>query len=215
MGRSKKADLITATYTLLSESSPQDISIRAIAAEAGCTTGAVYRHFDSVNRLILVASIKFLEDYMVELNDLLLRDDGSLGLHIEMWRAFGRQAFANVDVFEMMFWQTSEDELSDAIFSYYQVFPESWRKLSGFHVMMFFNSSIKERNLILLNRCMAPYNLKQSNIEMINDLEVCSFHGLLMEYRGSYRDPNKAQEGLDRYMKMLDYIIELVEASAK
>ena len=214
VGRSKKADLIKTTYTLLAESSPQDLSIRAIASAANCTTGAVYRHFANVDHLLLVGSVKFLEDYMVDLNDLLLKDDDPLYQHIEMWRSFGRQAFANVDVFEMMFWKTSEDALNDAIFSYYQEFPESWRKLSGFQVMVFFSSSLEERNLLTLNRCMAGYKLSQSTVKMISDIEICAFHGLMMEYRDCYREPGKAEEGLQRYMEMLDYILGTVRALA-
>lgn len=214
MGRSKKADLIKSTYTLLSTAAPEDLSIRAIASAAGCTTGAVYRHFDSVDHLMLVASVKFLEDYMVDLNDLLLKDDDPLFQHIEMWRSFGRQAFAHVDAFEMMFWKASEDDLNDAIFSYYQEFPESWRKLSGFQVMVFFSSSLKERNLLTLNRCMAEYKLSKSTVEMINDIEICCFHGLMMEYRDCYREPGKAEEGLLRYMEMLDYMLGTVRIAA-
>jgi len=215
VAKSKKADLIKTTYTLLAENRPQDLSIRAITAEAGCTTGAVYRHFDSVDHLIMVASVKFLEDYMADLNDLLLQDDDPLRQHIEMWRSFGRQAFANVDVFDMMFWDKSEEELNDAIFSYYQEFPESWRKLSGFQVMVFFNSSLQERNLLTLNRCMVDYKLSESTIAMINDVEICSFRGLLMEYRDCYREPGKAEEGLVRYMEMLDYLLGLVRVAAE
>ena len=215
MGRSKKADLIKTTYTLLEKSSPQDLSIRAIAAAADCTTGAVYRHFTNVDHLLLVGAVKFLEDYMVDLNDLLLKNDDPLFQHIEMWRSFGRQAFANVDVFEMMFWKAGEDELNDAIFSYYQEFPESWRKLSGFQVMVFFSSSLEERNLLTLNRCMAEYKLSQSTVKMINDIEICAFHGLMMEYRDCYREPGKAEEGLERYMEMLDYILGAVRVLAQ
>ncbi len=210
VAKSKKADLIRAAYTLLEEHRPQDLSIRAIAAAADCTTGAVYRHFESVDHLLLVASVKFLEDYMADMNDLLKRDDNPLFQHVEMWRSFGRQAFANVDVFEMMFWQCDEEALNDAIFAYYQEFPESWRRLSGFQVMVFFSSSLKERNLLTLRRCMAEHQLKESTIEMINDIEICSFHGLMMEYRGCYREPGKAEEGLMRYMEMLDYMLGAV-----
>lgn len=214
MGHSKKADLIKTTYTLLADNSPHELSIRTITAAAGCTTGAVYRHFNNVDHLMLVASVRFLEDYMVDLNDLLLKDDDPLYQHIEMWRSFGRQAFANVDVFEMMFWDVNEEELNDAIFSYYQEFPESWRKLSGFQVMVFFNSSLKERNLLTLNRCMAEYKLSQPTVEMINDIEICCFHGLLREYRSCYREPGKAEEGLTRYTEMLDYMLGTVRVAA-
>lgn len=215
VGRSKKADLIEATYTLLAENRPHDLSIRAIASAAGCTTGAVYRQFENAEHLILVASVKFLEDYMADLNDILLNDEDPLRQHVEMWRAFGRQAFANVDTFEMMFWETSEDRLNDAIFSYYQEFPESWRRLSGFQVMVFFSSSLKERNLLTLNRCMEKYKMSQSEVEIINDAEICSFRGLMMEYRHCYREPGKSEEGLRRYMEMLDYMLNLIVGARK
>ena len=214
-GGRKAAALLQAAYELMAENRPQDLSIRAIAAAAGCTTGAVYRNFNNIDHLLLVASVGFLEDYMVDLNDLLRMDGDPLRQHIEMWRSFGRQAFANVDVFETMFWQVGEDDLNEAIFSYYQEFPESWRKLSGFQVMVFFSSSLKERNLLTLNRCMAEYKLKASTIEMINELEILSFHGLLMEYRGCYREPGKAEEGLLRYMEMLDYMLGLIHVAVQ
>ena len=213
--RSKKIDLIEAAYALLTQNSPQNLSIRTVASAAGCTTGAVYRHFDSLDHLFLVASIRFLEDYMEDLNGLLLKDEDPLRQHIEMWRSFGRQAFANIDVFEMMFWNVDGDVLNDAIFAYYQEFPERWRKLSGFQVMVFFGSDIHERNLLTLNRCMAEYKLKASTIGIVNDLEILSFHGLMMEYKNCYRIPGKAEEALNRYMKMLDQMLELLIAAVQ
>lgn len=210
--QSKKADLIKAASALLAESKPQDVSIRSIAAAAGCTTGAVYRQFTGAEDLIRVACIKFLEDYMVDLNDILLMDDKPLEQHIAMWRSFGRQAFANVDVFELMFWDMDEDTLNDAIFAYYQEFPESWRKLSGFQVMVFFSSNIRERNFLTLKRCMAKYKLSEEEVGIINDLELNSFRGLLREYRDCYREAGRPEEALERYMKMLDYILARAKA---
>ena len=215
VGRSKKADLIKAAYTMLADARPGDLSIRAIAAAAGCTTGAVYRHFDNLEHLIVVSAVKFLEDYIVELNDLLRSSNDPLQQHIEMWRAFAHQAFKNIDVFEMMFWGVDADSLNDAIFSYYQEFPESWRRLSGFQAMVFFSSSLSERNLLTLNRCMSEYKLAPSTIEMLNDVEICSFRGLMREYQDCYREPGKAEEGMERYMEMLDYMLGLVRIAAQ
>lgn len=207
----KRADLIKAAAALLAESKPQDLSVRSIAAAAGCTTGAVYRQFNSAEHLIRIACVKFLEDYMADLNEILLADDEPLKQHIAMWRTFGQQAFANVDVFELMFWDMDEDDLNDAIFAYYQEFPEGWRKLSGFQVMIFFSSNIRERNLLTLKRCTAKYKLSEIEVHIINDLELTSFRGLLREYGDCYREPGKPEEGLERFMSMLDYVLGLVQ----
>lgn len=214
MDHSKKSDLIRATYTLLEERGPENLSIRAIAAAAGCTTGAAYRHFKSLDHLLIVSCVKYLEDYIIELDDILENEKDPLTLHVEMWRSFSHQAFAHVDAFEVMFFDHREDELNDAIFTYYQESPDIWRKLTGFQTMVFFSSSIRERNLLTLKRCMADMGLSATTIEMLNDLELTCFHGMLMEYRDCYREPGKAEEGTNRFMNMLDYVIELIRTDA-
>ena len=75
-------------------------------------------------------------------------------------------------------------------------------------------SKTKKRKDIL-NRCMAPYKLSQTTINILNELEICSFHGLMMDYRDCYRERGKAQEGLERYMQMLDYMLGAVVVAAQ
>ena len=81
--------------------------------------------------------------------------------------------------------------------------------------MVFLNSNLEERNLLTLNRCMANYKLEASMISMIGNIEICCFHGLMMEYRDCYREPGKAEEGLAEFMAMLDYIHKLIRSAAR
>ena len=208
MAQNKKKDLIQTTYEMLKTQSPKDLSIRSIADAANCTSGAVYRHFDNLEHLILVAAVKFLENYIVDLGQILGGEQDPMKLHIEMWRSFSVQAFKNVEVFELLFWDKYEDMLSEALFTYYQEFPDRWRELNGFVAMIFFNSNLKERNMISLNRCVAMGVLHRDSVERLGDLEYFMFHGLLMEYRSCYREEGKPEEGHNRFMEMLDYVIE-------
>ena len=79
--------------------------------------------------------------------------------------------------------------------------------------MVFFSSSLKERNMLTLNRCLADCKLSVTTVEMVGEIEICSFHGLLMDYRDCYREHGKAEEGHLRFMDMLDCIHGFVRSS--
>ena len=208
MAQTKKKELIVTTHELLAKHSPAELTIRSIAEAAGCTSGAIYRHFDNMEDLILLASVRFLEDYVVELGDLMADEKDPLKQHRGMWEAFGHQAFKNVEVFEMLFWSKYESRLMDAMYTYYEEFPDNYRHLSGYLITLFFNSNLRERNMISITHCVASGALPRTNPELLGDLECCAFHGLLMEYRDSYRESGKAEEAQGRFMEMLDLIIE-------
>lgn len=207
MAQSKKKELIVQTYELLKVHAPGELTIRMIAESAGCTSGAIYRHFDNLEDLILLASVRFLESYVIEVGGLLVHENDPLKQHIEMWRAFGNQAFKNVEVFEMLFWSKYESRLMDAMYSYYEEFPDNYRDLSGYLVMLFFSSNLRQRNEISINRAVAKGALPRTDPQLLSDLECCAFHGMLMEYRDTYRQEGVAEQAQARFMEMLDMII--------
>ena len=47
-----------------------------------------------------------------------------LDMLISMWDSFAQNAFANVEVFELLFWGKYKERLGDVIFEYYQLFPD-------------------------------------------------------------------------------------------
>lgn len=208
MARSKKHDLIDKTYELLHLYSPDEITIRLIADAAGCTSTVIYRHFENLDHLLLIASIRFLEDYIKSLGDLLNNENDSLDMLIRTWQLFAEQSFYNVEIFDLLFWGKFKEQLSDAIVQYYQIFPNAWQNLSGMFAVVFFSSNIEERNFLVVQRAASEGYFPFKGIKTFSDIQCYMFHGLLLEYRDKYRDERLAEEGISRFMNMLELIIE-------
>lgn len=208
MAANKKKELIQKTYEILKTDGPQNTKIRTIASAANCTSTTIYKHFEDLDRLILFASIKFLEDYIVELHNIISKNMDALHMGIMMWKVFAKYAFQNIEVFELLFWGKYKNHLGDTIFEYYQLFPEEWKNLDGLFTSVFFNDDIRERNSIMLHRAAATGYFSYDDAKLISDLECFLFHGLLQEYKDKYRDPEKAKEGVNYFMEMLNSLIE-------
>lgn len=76
---SKKNELVLKTYELLKTTGPYNIKIRTIATACNCTSTVIYRHFDDLDHLIRFASVRFLENYIVEIQRIAQREDRCSG----------------------------------------------------------------------------------------------------------------------------------------
>ena len=112
MAANKKNELILKTYELLKTTSPCDIKIRTIAAQANCTSATIYKHFEDFDQLILFASVKFLENYIIDLHKLINEKTDNLEMLIAMWQMFSKYAFENIEVFDLLFWGKYKQNLA-------------------------------------------------------------------------------------------------------
>lgn len=203
MGASKKTELIQKTYELLKTTSPDDLKIRDIAKACDCTPTTVYKHFENLDELIRFGCVAFLEEYLEAITKIANDSMDPLEMMILTWDEFSKCAFKNVDVYLHLFWGKYDGQLGDIIFDYYHLFPGRWQNLGGVFTSMFFNSDIMERNHIIVRRAAAVGYFDYTEIRMISDMQCYLMHGLLMDYRYTYRQPGKAEEGQKRFMEML------------
>lgn len=208
MAQNKKKELIQKTYELLKTNSPQEITARTIAAACDCSSTTIYKHFDNLEHLILFSSIKFLEDYIIELNEIIQENDNAVKMTIEMWEVFAKYAFENVEVFELLFWGKYREGLGDAIFEYYQFFPNNLKSLNGFFTSVYFNDNLEERTSIMMQRAATTGYILYDDIKLLSELQCDSFHGLLVNYKEYYREPEKSKEGAQLYMNMLNSLLD-------
>lgn len=208
MASSKKTELISATYELLKKMSPEEITIRTIAADCNCSSTVVYKHFENLDHLVLLASVRFLENYVIELESVVSQKSNALDTLVNMWQIFANYAFANIDVFELLFWGKAKERLGDAIFEYYEIFPDKWEGLDGLFTSIFFNNDLMERNYIMVRRAAATGFFSYADSREISDMQCYLFHGMMMEYRSKYRTPGMSKEAAERFMKMLHSLIQ-------
>ncbi len=203
MASNKKIELIQKTYELLKTTPPEEVKIRDIAKECNCTPTAIYKHFEDLEDLIRYGCVRFLEEYIWSTMQIINENMDPLEMLTIMWDEFAKCAFQNVDVYLHMFWGKHSSFLGDTIFEYYHLFPDRWQTMGGLLTSTFFNSDIKERNFLIVRRAAAVGYFPHDDARMISDMQCYLMHGVLMDYRNTYRQEGKAAEGHALFMKML------------
>lgn len=203
-----KKKLIQTTYNILKSEGIENTKIRRIANEIGCTSAVIYKHFDDLDHLLTFASIKFLQDYYQDFVEIANENANILDMNIKLWECFCGYAFENVHVFELIFWGKYKEQLGDIFFEYFQLFKEEMNDFDGLTASIFFNNDLKEREYIMLRRAAATGILSYKDSLVLSDLISCLFHGMLLEYKEKYREPDMVQEATQRFISILISIIE-------
>ena len=148
-----KKKYIEAAYELIERDGLAGASTRKIAEEVGCTSPALYRHFPDIDKLIAVASIRFLRDYIEDARQLSQVDLNPLELNLQLWECLAFYSFQRADLFEKLFYGDPSGRLySEAVSEYFTQYPEDLIGLKAFIFDLFMNSTIAERDLILLEQ---------------------------------------------------------------
>lgn len=149
----RKRKYVQITGQILESEGIKGVNIRRIAKEAGCTSAVLYKHFDNLEHLIILASVHFLEPYIREFRRITKRTDiTSIQMDLYLWKFFIREAFINKPYYEMMFFGPDRDMLEDYIYEYYSLFPEMEKDFDGFSASIIFSNNLAEREYIRLRR---------------------------------------------------------------
>ena len=63
-----RKDYIERVCKIMEKDGAEDLSIRRIAKELGCSSAALYRYFNSKSELMYYVSLNTLEGYIIRLN---------------------------------------------------------------------------------------------------------------------------------------------------
>ena len=155
-GKETKRQLVDLTYRMLCERDASTITVREIAVAQGCSAAAIYRHFESLEALISVASVRFLHTYMEEYSSLMDAELPFLELYVQGWELFDRYAFERPDLYYRLFWGEENHNLGDAVQEYYELFPfEASKKSAAYFYTLMFNDDIVERDYLMLHRAVS------------------------------------------------------------
>jgi AcrR family transcriptional regulator len=205
MARNKmmKKELVLKAYEILKTEGMENITIRYIGTRAGCTSALIYKHFEDLDHLLTFASIRTLQNYFDEFKEIMNRGMNVLDSSFKSWERFAYYAFKDVDIFERLFWGKYNAWLGDMIYEYYLLFKDEMQGFDGLSASILFNDNLRAREEITLRRAAATGCLASEDIAMLSDLLVCLFHGMLLDYKDTYKEEGKAQEGAEKFMKIL------------
>ena len=77
-----RKDYIERVCKIMEKDGAEDLSIRRIAKELGCSSAALYRYFNSKSELMYYVSLNTLEGYIIRLNQ---AEKNWRGVWISMW----------------------------------------------------------------------------------------------------------------------------------
>ncbi|MGL4308249.1 MAG: TetR/AcrR family transcriptional regulator [Cetobacterium sp.] len=180
-----KKKLIEITSAMLSESTLEEMSIRKVAKEAGCTSGTIYLYFKNFNHLLLLACLKYLHDYVEEIKKIDIEFNNSLEEYLHIWEIFCKHAFKYPKIYYFIFFLSQEfyqenhlDEYYE-IKEYYTIFLEEFSNFPTKYYKMILKLDLEKRNKIFIEKLAREKIISPSDMTILNLNHIFIFKGYL------------------------------------
>jgi len=181
-GMETKRQLVDLTYRMLRERDASTITVREIAVAQGCSAAAIYRHFESLEVLISVASVRFMHAYMEEYSALMDSGKPFFEMYVDGWDLFCRYAFERPDLYYRLFWGEENRNLSDALQKYYELFPfEASKKSAAYFYTLMFNDNMVERDYLMLRRAVSKGLLSDDDARYFSQTNNLIARGMIYD----------------------------------
>ncbi|SFB12378.1 regulatory protein, tetR family [Acetitomaculum ruminis DSM 5522] len=182
-GKETRRKLVLVTNQMLKNKKASNITVRAVAKEVGCSPAALYRHFDNMEYLIVLASIHFFENYITDYGKLMESEKDLLKQYLKGWKIFIKYAFERPDLYYRLMWGQFNASFSDALSEYIELFPLKVSfSIPDYFYTMLFNSDIIERDYIMLKRAVNKGFLSEEDARYFSISNPLIVKGMLEMY---------------------------------
>lgn len=209
MRKSLKARLVETAYDMIVESGVENIRTRDLAKRVHCTAPAIYKHFESMDELLVVASLRFLQPYIEDLEENLRTTPDLVEAVINSWRLFNKYAFANPYLFCQLFWKMDEDSLANCLLEYFELFP--LERVDSDRSALFYSSllsgSIDERDYIWFRRLAAMGRMDLEDAKYVSRVNCLIAYSLLQMHLYDYRSPEVYQQAVAECNELIEKTI--------
>lgn len=193
-GNETRRRLIISMYNKLKVQDASDITVRELAKENNCSPAALYRHFESLEYLIILGSVRFFIDYMVEYGHLMDSNSNLMDAYIKGWQLYNRYAFARPDLYYRLFWGQYNAMFSDALEEYFGLFPVTGSELyPAYFYTLLFTDDVMERDFLILRRAVNYNMLTDEDAAYFSKSNSLIVKGMLEMYMG--RDLEERRQG--------------------
>ncbi len=152
-GIGTKKTMVYEASKLLEHRYQSEIKASDVAALCHCSSATIYKRFGSLDYLLYVASVGFIEDYMREFKGIQESNKPAFERYLDGWRRFNKYAFRAPDAYVRLFWGKYNYKFADAVGEYLELFPDiiddSDKNL--FYRVFFTNGDLVQRDMILLS----------------------------------------------------------------
>jgi len=184
-GNRTKQRLITAMYDKLKTHEAPQITVREFTKEIGLSPSALYRHFESLEYLIILGVIRFYIGYMMEYGQLMDYNKNPLESYIKGWKLFNKYAFERPDLYYRLLLGQYNRSFSDALDEYLELFPLTGLESdSAYFYTLLFTNDFRERDLLMLKRAVNCGLLSFDDAVYYSKSNTLIVKGMLENYIG-------------------------------
>ena len=185
-----RKEYIKAAIDMANRVGVENVTIRALAEEVGCSSAALYRYFSSKEELLYFVNLPVLENYIIRLNKAQENWDNPWDLYSGVWDCYCREAFANIAAYDQIFFQNPNTELNRAMKEYYEMFPKSIKHSNEVFQEMLSTADFMGRDYKMCLKCAEAGVISYAKAAQLNR-SVC------MLYKGYFKTIQ--DEGIDKY----------------
>ncbi|MDO4710778.1 MAG: TetR/AcrR family transcriptional regulator [Peptostreptococcaceae bacterium] len=216
-GRYKKRAInafVTATEKIMEEEGINKVTIRKVSDLAGYSSATIYSYFENIDHLILFSSMRFLDAYIQAIPEYIKDETTSIGVFKKVWECFAHHAFQRADIFNTLFFSKLEDRPEDHMTEYYCIYPIKDQDYPEPIQRMLRETTIYERNMILINEAIGEGYITEKNRDEISDMTIFIFESILHRVCMGEILPEEAEIKMKKYLdRILD--IEMCVSNAK
>lgn len=199
------AYFIEATSKIIESDGIENVTIRKVADLAGYNSATLYNYFEDLDHLIFFASMKYLEEYNIELSKSINKLDSSIDIFLKTWECFSKFSFANPKIFYNIFFSKHKDKLKETITEYYEIFPEELGENEGVILSMLKYKYIFDRNRIIMCPLIHDGIIMREKFDIINRTMIYSYQSLL--YESTINSEKTIEQLTEEIMEIVRFLI--------
>lgn len=196
---------IEAADKIIKEEGLGAVTIRKAADMAGYTSATLYNYFENLTHLVFLGTMNHLEEYNAAIPKCLTGCKNAVDRYLAISECFFEFAFAEPDIYELLFFSTRNAKLEEYTRQYYELFPEKEvnNKAAGPLAKMFNRNNIYSRSSIMLDDCVDEGFITRENAEDFNDVGLMASKCILQEVKVGSMKKKMALEKAMKYYRQL------------
>lgn len=210
-----RRDYIQKAHELIQNEGTQAVSIRRIAQELGCSSTSLYRYFESRDELLYYAELRTLKNYIARLNKAEKSWSSIWEIYVGVWACYAREAFANPEAYNLLFFCYTNEKLEESIREYYNMFPEDIKDSNSIFSEMLHTSDFMGRDFEMCKRCVNAHVISHENAVLLNRMACMLYKGYLKTILDDEVGSEQIETRVNQFVDDIDRVVMMLAEDLK
>ena len=198
---------ITAAKELIESEGVEKLTVWKAAAAAGYNSATLYNYFEDMEELVIFASMGYLKQYIVDLENTLEDSMNALERYRTIYKVFGKTCLKRPEIFYYLFYGKYKKKLKNVISIYYELFPDELGHHDDDIIKMLTQGEIMERDRAIMPSLVEQGFVAEENVNQTVVLMTRMFQSYLYDaWQG--HDTRQIEEQMKLVMETFDYIMD-------